>query len=79
MIENKGLKFDKAEKFLEEIINEDKIRKSKMDYGLVTVNLKNRVSISLRGLKRLAIENLSQSDVQVISKKLMDIIKESNL
>ena len=43
------------------------------------VNLKNRVSISLRGLKRLAIENLSQSDVQVISKKLMDIIKESNL
>lgn len=43
MIENKGLKFDKAEKFLEEIINEDKIRKSKMDYGLVTVNLKSRV------------------------------------
>lgn len=43
------------------------------------VNLKNRVSISLRGLKRLATENLSQSDVQVISKKLMDIIKESNL
>ena len=43
------------------------------------VNLKNRVSISLRGLKRLAVENLSQSDVQVISKKLMDIIKESNL
>ncbi|MGM9879077.1 MAG: patatin-like phospholipase family protein [Bacilli bacterium] len=43
MVENKGLKFDKAEKFLQEIINEDKIRKSKIDYGLVTVNLKNRV------------------------------------
>lgn len=43
MVENKGLKFDKAEKFLEEIINEDKIRKSKTDYGLVTVNLKSRV------------------------------------
>lgn len=41
--QNKGLKFDKAEDFISRIINEDKIRKSKIDYGLVTVNLKNRV------------------------------------
>lgn len=43
MLENKGLKFDKAEKFLQENLNEEKIRKSKIDYGLVTVNLKSRV------------------------------------
>lgn len=43
IVENKGLKFDKAEEFLSEIISEEKVRKSKIDYGLVTVNLKNRV------------------------------------
>ena len=43
MIINKGLKFDKAEDTLEKVINERKIRKSKIDYGLVTVNLKTRV------------------------------------
>lgn len=43
IIKNKGLKFDKAEEFLTSIINEEKIRKSKIDYGLVTVNLKTRV------------------------------------
>lgn len=41
--QNKGLKFDKAEKFLETIISEEKVRKSKIDYGLVTVNLKTKV------------------------------------
>lgn len=40
---NKGLKFDKAEEFLTKIISEEKIRKSKIDYGLVTVNIKNKV------------------------------------
>lgn len=43
IVENKGLKFDKGEEFLEKILNEDKIRRSKVDYGLVTINLKNRV------------------------------------
>ena len=43
MIINKGLKFDKAEAVIGKIINEKKIRKSKIDYGLVTVNLKTRV------------------------------------
>ena len=43
------------------------------------VNLKNRVSISLSGLKRLAIENLITINVQFINKKLMDIMKESNI
>lgn len=43
IILNKGLKFDKAEKFLNKILDEKKIRKSKIDYGLVTVNLKSMV------------------------------------
>ena len=48
ILKNKGLKFDKAEEVLSTIINEDKIRKSKIDYGLITVNLKNRVPKALR-------------------------------
>ena len=47
ILKNKGLKFDRAEEFFREIINEDKIRKSKIDYGIVTFNLKNRVPKSL--------------------------------
>lgn len=43
IIKNKGLKFDKAEEIIRSLIDEDKIRKSKIDYGLVTVNLNNRV------------------------------------
>ena len=43
MITNKGLKFDKAEDMLDSVINERRIRRSKIDYGLVTVNLKTRV------------------------------------
>ena len=43
IIKNKGLKFDKAEDFLSKIISEDRVRKSKIDYGLVTVSLKNMV------------------------------------
>ena len=43
IVKNKGLKFDRAEEFLIKIIKEEKIRKSKINYGLVTVNLKNRV------------------------------------
>lgn len=39
---NKGLKFNKAEKFLENLLDENRIRKSKIDYGLVTVNFKTR-------------------------------------
>ena len=43
ILKNKGLKFDKAEEFLNKIISESKIRKSRIDYGLVTVNLKTMV------------------------------------
>lgn len=43
ILKNKGLKFDKAEGFLNKIISESKIRKSRIDYGLVTVNLKTMV------------------------------------
>lgn len=43
LVVNKGLKFDKAEDTIRNVINERKIRKSKIDYGLVTVNLKTRV------------------------------------
>ena len=43
MITNKGLKFDKAEDILDNVINERRVRRSKIDYGLVTVNLKTRV------------------------------------
>lgn len=42
-VENKGLKTDKAEELITNLISEEKIRKSKVDYGLVTVNLKNKV------------------------------------
>lgn len=42
-IKNKGLKFDKAEEYISKIIKESKVRKSKIDYGLVTVNLKTKV------------------------------------
>ncbi len=37
---NKGMKFDKATEFLKKVIDENKIRKSKIDFGLVTVSLK---------------------------------------
>lgn len=43
ILKNKGLKFDKAEAVLGSVLDEDKIRKSKIDFGLVTVNLKSRV------------------------------------
>ena len=43
IIKNKGLKFDKAEEVLSSIIDENKIRKSQIDFGIVTFNLKNRV------------------------------------
>lgn len=45
---NKGLKLDKAEKMLHEILNEDEIRKSKIDYGLVTVSYKTKKPKMLR-------------------------------
>ena len=47
ILKNKGLKFDRAEEFFGSVINEDKIRKSKIDFGLITFNLKNRVPKSL--------------------------------
>ena len=40
---NKGLKFDKGEAYIARVIDEEKVRKSKIDYGLVTVNLKSLV------------------------------------
>ena len=43
IIKNKGLSFDKASEVLSSVLDEDKIRKSKIDFGLVTFNLKNRV------------------------------------
>lgn len=43
IFENKGMKFDKAEEFLTKSLDENAIRNSKVDYGLVTVNLKTRV------------------------------------
>lgn len=43
ILSNKGLKFSKGEAFLTKLLNENKIRNSKIDYGLVTVNLKTKV------------------------------------
>ena len=43
LVKNKGLKFDKTENFLNQLLDENKIRKSKIDYGLITVNLKTKV------------------------------------
>ncbi|MBQ6546420.1 MAG: patatin-like phospholipase family protein [Bacilli bacterium] len=47
IIKNKGLKFDKAEAILSSVLDENRIRKSKIDFGLVTFNLKNRVPKAL--------------------------------
>ena len=38
-IKNKGISVDKLKKILQEMIDEDAIRKSEMDYGLVTVRV----------------------------------------
>lgn len=43
ILKNKGLKFDKAEEIIRGLLDENKIRKSKIDYGLVTVNLNSMV------------------------------------
>lgn len=37
-----GLKFDRAKDYLDKLIDEDKIRKSRIDYGLITFNYKKR-------------------------------------
>lgn len=42
MIEDGGISFSKAEDFLRKFIDEEKLRKSKIDYGLVTVSLKTK-------------------------------------
>ncbi len=42
MIEDGGISFSKAEDFLRKFIDEEKLRKSKVDYGLVTVSLKTK-------------------------------------
>lgn len=42
IISNRGLDTTKIRALLEEIIDEDKIRSSKMDFGIVTVNLTDR-------------------------------------
>ena len=43
LVTNKALNIEKGEEFISKIIDEEKIRKSKIDYGLVTVNLKTKV------------------------------------
>lgn len=47
-IQNVGLKNDKAEEFLRSILDEEAIRKSKIDYGLVTVSYKSKTPKMLR-------------------------------
>ena len=47
-IKNKGLSFDQAEKFLRKQISEKKIRKSKIDFGIVTYSLNKRQPKMLR-------------------------------
>lgn len=42
IIENKGISTDKLKKALELMVDEEKIRKSKMDFGLVTVKAKSK-------------------------------------
>lgn len=39
---NSGLSFEKAQSYLNNIINENQLRKSKIDYGLVTYSLNNK-------------------------------------
>ena len=47
VVKNKGVKFDKAEEIMSKYVNENKIRKSKMDFGLITYNLKSKLPKSL--------------------------------
>ncbi len=47
IITNGGMSFDKAGEFLKKYINEDKIRKSKIDFGLITVSLTTKKPRSL--------------------------------
>lgn len=65
IISNKGLENDKAINFLKTVINEQKIRSSKIKYGLVTYNLKTKTP------KYLSIENIPNG-------KLIDYIFASS-
>lgn len=47
ILKNKGLSFAKAEEILSSVLDEDKIRKSKIDFGLITYNLKSRMPKAL--------------------------------
>ncbi len=47
IIKNGGMSFDNAEKFLKKYLSEDKIRKSNIDYGLLTVSLTTKKPRSL--------------------------------
>ncbi|MPN41695.1 hypothetical protein SDC9_189250 [bioreactor metagenome] len=39
-------------------------------------NFQNKVQLSLRGLKRKAIENIKQVDINIINEKLLCLLKE---
>ena len=47
ILSNKGLDTSKIRALLEEFIDEDKIRKSKLDFGIVTVNLTDKKPMEL--------------------------------
>ena len=47
LIKTKGIKIDKIQNYLNEIIDEDKIRKSNIDFGLVTFNLSDKLPIKI--------------------------------
>lgn len=47
IIDNKGLDISKYKETIEKYVNEEKIRKSKMNYGLVTVRLKDLKPLEL--------------------------------
>ncbi|MEG0855144.1 MAG: patatin-like phospholipase family protein [Terrisporobacter sp.] len=43
------------------------------------INIQNKINISIRGLKRLAIENLTQVNVEIINNKLMELLEETDI
>ena len=43
------------------------------------INMQKKIEVSLRGLKRIAIENITQINMKILNEKLIDLLDESKL
>ena len=48
-------------------------------YNEKETNMQKKIEISLRGLKRRAIENITQINVEILSEKVIDLLDENKL